>query len=855
MKTKIMCLLLALNMFVLSPAMDTYAAETPAYDADAAAAFAEANWDSGVGVCDEYVKDCMAAGGLTVRAGGVEPIKDALLDLGAGPMVELALDADGVHINQKDNPTVKPGDIMFFACGEENNWIHIAIAAGVDEQGNIQAYGHNPGWDRLDYFGRLTFTKEGKAHKECMRFYVVQMNTSGSHVHTWNKDLYENEHPHRMYDQCADCGASYYLGWNATVSTCTVCNPPLGDCPQIVDIHYDEAAGGVCLQWSTVEHTTEYEVLRADSIGTYYSLGKLNAVTMFNDSVEPGAEYSYKVVAHPSGAESEAKTCTIPGQGSTKPELSVSYDEGSRAVKLSWTKVTNATGYDVYRAKSLDGAYTKLTKTSITGTTLTNASVEAGETYYYKVVAKVSGGESASDVVSITVPGEAVTKAELSAVYDSASKAVKLTWTKVTGAKEYEVYRAKGQKTNYTKLNVVTGTSLTNGSVEEGETYYYKVRAVLKDGTYSEESDAVKCTIPGQAVTKAELSAVYDSTAKAVKLTWTKVTGATGYEVYRAKGQPKNYTKLNTVTGTSFTNSSVEAGETYYYKVVAKPSGAESNVKSVSIPGKKPEPKPQNPVETFVTRLYEVCLNRKPDALGLADWSKKLTGKQIDGITAAYGFVFSQEFTNKNLCNEDYVKQLYSAFLGRKPDALGLADWVKQLENGTTREDIFNGFALSQEFKGLCEQYGINQGAGIDVSGNGTVPSGKCAICGKTETVTVDGVTGFVKRLYKVCLNRQADAAGLEDWTGKLKAHKATGRSVAYGFIFSQEFINKNYSNADYVEHLYLAFMGRGSDPAGKSDWIKRMEKDKWTREQVFDGFVGSQEFTGICESYGITRD
>ena len=260
-------------------------------------------------------------------------------------------------------------------------------------------------------------------------------------------------------------------------------------------------------------------------------------------------------------------------------------------------------------------------------------------------------------------------------------------------------------------------------------------------------------------------------------------------------------------------------------------------------------------VEDFVTQLYEVCLNRKPDAVGLEDWSNKLKNKQIDGITAAYGFVFSSEFTSKNLCNEDYVKQLYKAFLGRTPDAVGLADWVNQLEKGTTREDIFNGFALSQEFKGLCEQYGIKQGKAIDVSGNGTVPNGKCAICGKVEKVTVDGVTGFVKRLYKVCLNRQADAAGLEDWTGKLKAHKATGRSVAYGFIFSQEFINKKYSNADYIEKLYEAFMGRGSDPAGKSDWLNRMSKEKWTREQVFDGFVGSQEFTNICKSYGITRD
>ena len=100
-------------------------------------------------------------------------------------------------------------------------------------------------------------------------------------------------------------------------------------------------------------------------------------------------------------------------------------------------------------------------------------------------------------------------------------------------------------------------------------------------------------------------------------------------------------------------------------------------------------------VDAFVAQLYRVCLGREPDAVGLADWSNKLTSKQIDGVSAAYGFVFSPEFISKNLCNEDYVKQLYSAFLGRKPDAVGLADWVSQLANGTTREEIFNGFAMT----------------------------------------------------------------------------------------------------------------------------------------------------------------
>lgn len=254
-------------------------------------------------------------------------------------------------------------------------------------------------------------------------------------------------------------------------------------------------------------------------------------------------------------------------------------------------------------------------------------------------------------------------------------------------------------------------------------------------------------------------------------------------------------------------------------------------------------------IKDFVTRLYNVCLNREPDEAGLADWTAQLSKKQITGIKAAYGFVFSPEFKAKNLCNEDYVKQLYQAFLGRDYDAAGLADWVGQLEQGKTREEIFNGFALSQEFKGLCEQYGITQGYRIAVPAYGTVPAGNCSMCGKE-----DGVTGFVKRLYRVCLNREADAEGLKDWTGKLRNRTESGRDVAYGFIFSPEFTNKKYVNEDYVEYLYEAFMGRSSDETGKNDWLNRM-KNGWSRKQVFDGFVGSQEFDNICKSYGIVRD
>ena len=243
-------------------------------------------------------------------------------------------------------------------------------------------------------------------------------------------------------------------------------------------------------------------------------------------------------------------------------------------------------------------------------------------------------------------------------------------------------------------------------------------------------------------------------------------------------------------------------------------------------------------VEGFVTRLYAICLGREPDDAGKASWVSKLKSGATSGSEAAYGFVFSTEFKNKNYGNTEYVKQLYRAFMGREYDAAGLNNWVASLNAGTGREEVFNGFAQSAEFKKICEGYGIRA-----VAGSSTVNSSNSG----------SGVSGFVTRLYQVCLNRTPDAAGLRDWCNQLNAKTMTGREAAHGFLFSAEFVNKNTSNADYVEYLYQAFMGRGSDAAGKADWVAHLNQG-WTREQVFAGFAGSQEFTNICTSYGIVR-
>lgn len=61
--------------------------------------------------------------------------------------------------------------------------------------------------------------------------------------------------------------------------------------------------------------------------------------------------------------------------------------------------------------------------------------------------------------------------------------------------------------------------------------------------------------------------------------------------------------------------------------------------------------------------MYEVCLDREPDADGLNDWSNRLATGQAQGADIAFGFIFSDEFKNLNLCNEHYVDSMYASFL------------------------------------------------------------------------------------------------------------------------------------------------------------------------------------------------
>jgi uncharacterized repeat protein (TIGR02543 family) len=331
----------------------------------------------------------------------------------------------------------------------------------------------------------------------------------------------------------------------------------------------------VKLTWTATPGANNYEIYRATSLGgTYYLVTTIPATslpTYTNTALGTGTTYYYKVRAYSLNgttktynnysAISSAKPLPATPTGLVAQAASYS------STKLSWTAVAGASGYSVYRATSSTGTYTLLA--TVTTNTYTKTSLALGTTYYYKVIAyrlvgttKVYGGYSGV-VGARVVPPTPISLVASSPSYNS----IKLTWGAVYGANGYSVYRATSATGTYTFLATVTTNTYTNISLAIGTTYYYKVNAYRLSGStkiYGSQSAAVTKKVVPATITTFN---VVRAGSTSINLSWGAISGANGYELYRATSSTGAYVLVITQSALTYINLGLATGTTYYYKI------------------------------------------------------------------------------------------------------------------------------------------------------------------------------------------------------------------------------------------------------------------------------------------------
>ncbi|MBI6941496.1 DUF4214 domain-containing protein [Pseudomonas putida] len=242
------------------------------------------------------------------------------------------------------------------------------------------------------------------------------------------------------------------------------------------------------------------------------------------------------------------------------------------------------------------------------------------------------------------------------------------------------------------------------------------------------------------------------------------------------------------------------------------------------------------------------------------NFTVNLTGNQTASITDAEFLTFVNGDTTETVAlahsdAEAAALRLYQGILGRDADASGAKDFTNLVNEGTSLTDIANQFLNSAEFAGAASAQDINElyqailGRAADAEGStawqavlangGTLNDVAAGIALSNEAIQLDQSNGdFVRELYENVLGREVEQEGLDAWVSQL--FNGTSRAeVAAGIVGSAEAAQK--SNSDFIDSLYQSALGRDADATGKAAWEAVLENGG-THADVALGIVGSNE-------------
>jgi subtilisin family serine protease len=427
------------------------------------------------------------------------------------------------------------------------------------------------------------------------------------------------------------------LNVNKAIQSCSVPPAPANLSATAVSVSQ------INLTWTDQSaNETGFQVERKTGAGgTYAQIGTTAAnTTTYNDTgLAEGTMYFYRVRAINGNGNSaySSEASATPVSPPVAPANLSATAVSSSQINLSWTdQSTNETGFQIERKTGAGGTYTLIGTTTANATTYNNTGRAEGTTYFYRLRAVNSAGNSAySNEASATTPfSPPVAPANLSATVISVSQ-INLSWTvQSTNETGFQIERKTGAGGTYTLTGTTTANATTynNTGLAEGAMYFYRVRAVNSAGNsaYSNEVSATTPVSPPAA--PANLSATAVSSSQ-INLSWTdQSANETGFQIERKTGAGGAYAQIGTATANTMTHNDtgLAEGTAYFYRVRAVNGGGNSAFSNEA--SATPVSPPAAPANLSATVISVSQIN-----LTWTDQSANETGIQIERKTGAGG--------------------------------------------------------------------------------------------------------------------------------------------------------------------------------------------------------------------------
>ena len=339
------------------------------------------------------------------------------------------------------------------------------------------------------------------------------------------------------------------------------------------------------LSWSKVAGVTGYLVYYSTDNSNFTKLKTINSQSTTSYTVgglTAGKAYYFALISYTdingkitkSERTSSLKITATSSSSVPAPSNLKVAEYSNSAIKLTWTKASDVTGYYVYR--STDGKkYSKIKTLKAYTTAYTNTSLTAGKKYYYSIASykntstgAVAIGPKSSAVNALTISSSKLSYPSGFAVKEVATDAIKLVWNKSSNASGYYIYRSIDNK-NFSKIKALpsSSTSYTNIALYLDTTYYYKIASyVNSNGSIglSAKSPAVNAKTTSTSVSFTSKT----STSTTITLNW-DYPSATGYQIYRLDINTGKYVKIASTSAKSYTDKNLSSDRYYNYKVRA----------------------------------------------------------------------------------------------------------------------------------------------------------------------------------------------------------------------------------------------------------------------------------------------
>ena len=339
------------------------------------------------------------------------------------------------------------------------------------------------------------------------------------------------------------------------------------------------------LSWSKVAGVTGYLVYYSTDNSNFTKLKTINSQSTTSYTVgglTAGKAYYFALISYTdingkitkSKRTSSLKITATSSSSVPVPSNLKAAEYSNSAIKLTWTKASDVTGYYVYR--STDGKkYSKIKTLTAYTTTYTNTSLIAGQKYYYSIASykntstgAVAIGPKSSAVNALTISSSKLSYPSGFAVKEVATDAIKLVWNKSSNASGYYIYRSIDNK-NFSRIKALpsSSTSYTDIALYLDTTYYYKIASyVNSNGSIglSAKSPAVNAKTTSTSVSFTSKT----STSTTITLKW-DYPSATGYQIYRLDINTGKYVKIASTSAKSYTDKNLSSDRYYNYKVRA----------------------------------------------------------------------------------------------------------------------------------------------------------------------------------------------------------------------------------------------------------------------------------------------